>query len=134
MTKPKEDPPLDSSDACMLMHTALRKACDSKITSAAYNLIHLIELKPDRYNPWLLLGELVADKRNAGMKPVTALQQSIVAMSDIFQDRLRKARDSTAETVAVPDNARQWMLVLQCTLECFDKNDLEGMASYLEEG
>jgi hypothetical protein len=31
-------PPLTGSDVCSLMHTALRKACDSSITSSVYNM------------------------------------------------------------------------------------------------
>ena len=51
--KPKND--LTAYDACVFMHTALRKCCDSKATSAAYNLVHVIgHLNlPEALNPWV---------------------------------------------------------------------------------
>ena len=57
---------IDKNDVCIAMHTALRKYCDSDITSAIYNLIHLIhDMKPRKLNAWLILGELVADRLNS---------------------------------------------------------------------
>ncbi len=65
---------LQVEDACMLMHTAMRKICDSKITSCMYNLVHLIcaaNLNED-LDVWLIFGGEVAANINAGMAPTTA--------------------------------------------------------------
>jgi hypothetical protein len=130
MTKPKENPPLEGNDACVLMHTALRKACDSKITSAAYNLIHTIHIEPEKWDPWRMLGALVAKELNAGKKPVPALESAIARLDNVFMDQVVAYRDKEM----VPDDARSMMYALKCTLECFAASDVRGMASYLEEG
>ncbi len=55
---------IEGIDACVCMHTALRKCCDSKITSAAYNLIHIIDIRPEKFDAWRILGNLVAEGMN----------------------------------------------------------------------
>jgi hypothetical protein len=130
MTKSKKNPPLDGTDACQLMHTALRKACDSKITSAASNLIHIIHITPEKWNPWRMLGALVAKELNAGKKPAAALEHAIAKLDDTYMDQVVADRDKEK----IPDGACSTMYALKCTLECFSKDDVKGMASYLEDG
>jgi len=112
----------------MLMHTALRKACDSKITSCVYNLIHLIDIKPQKFDPWRFLGQLVADKLNAGEKPAAALRAAHKEFEDKFLDVFH---DAKKKDEVAPDDVRTWMYALSSAMHCFSKQDWEGMASYL---
>lgn len=121
---------IDGSDACVFMHTALRKACDSKITSCVYNLVHLIDIKPKKFDPWCFLGKLVADRLNGGEKSVQALKAAHHELEDKFLDMIhvdQKMRDQ------VPENTIATMYALSCAMACFDKADWEGMAAYLGE-
>lgn len=123
-----------AEDVCVCMHTALRKCCDSKITSAAYSLIHLIcslGLKPDRFNPWILLGQLVADKLNATppTPPVAALRR-IIASNALETAFYAATRENKKE---LPDGATTAMWALQSTLACFSDTDLDGIVTYLTE-
>jgi hypothetical protein len=122
---------LDYADVCSLMHTALRKCCDSKITSAAYNLVHTIDIKPEMWDPWRLLGKIVARRMNeSGNKPVEALKIGIEHLDDQWQEIAAREWEAHREP---PDNARSTMSVLACILKCFDESDLEGMVSYLDD-
>ncbi len=118
----------------MLMHTALRKVCDSKITSSVYNMVHLVEVKPEKYDPWRYLGQLVADRLNKGEKPVSALKAAHAELEDKFLDLwLEGRRKDYDQPCEPPDDARLWMHALSCAMHCFSPEDWEGMASYLGE-
>lgn len=86
---------MTGSDACVCMHTALRKLCDSRITSAAYNFIHILcdmdELGD--LNPWLVLGEFVAEEINKGRKPYVALTMAAGYLDRKFSEKINIARD-----------------------------------------
>ena len=125
-TKTRE--PITGSDACVMMHTALRKVCDSKITSSVYNMIHLIDVKPERFDTWRLLGQLVADRLAKGEKPVEALRRAHRELENALHERVVAARRGTEEA---PSNATTWLYALSCAMHCFSKEDWEGMASYL---
>lgn len=128
-TRAKKRPPLEAFDVCNFTHTALRKQCDSKITSAAYNLIHLIDVKPSRFDAWLFYGGLVAEKLRAGMAPVLAVRQAAETLDDMFFARvIRPAREKDER---LPDHAQTIMHALYCTFACFSAGDWEGMAAYL---
>jgi hypothetical protein len=119
---------LAPNDACVCMHTALRKCCDSRITSAAYNLIHLIHIEPSKWNAWVMLGRLVVERMEGGKKPAEALQEAIERLEDAFYDQAMKSREAGESE---PDQARSIMYALRCTLECFSPKDIEGMAEFL---
>jgi hypothetical protein len=121
---------MNGNYACMAMHTALRKRCDSKITSAAYNIIHLIDVKPVRFNAWKILGNLVAKRLNQGDKPLVALKSSHAELEAAFFTVIRQATDKTER---IPAEARSSMYALSCTMACFEKKDWEGMSAYLGE-
>jgi hypothetical protein len=133
MKKPKAEKKakskLEWEDACMLMHTALRKCCDSKITSAAYNLIHLIK-DTSEWSAWRMLGELVAEYVDEGEKPTFALTRAIEHLGGVFYERCAAAKQKDED---VPDGARTWLYALLRILECFNEQDVEGMAYYLGE-
>jgi len=130
--KAKTDKPeaMEGNDACMLMHTALRKCCDSKITSSVYNLIHLIDLKPEKYDPWRMLGQLVADRLSKGEDPTLALKAAHAELEDKFLDLWCDDKQKGAN---LPDDARTWLYALSCAMHCFGARDWEGMASFLSE-
>lgn len=129
-SKSKPESKLEGNDACMLMHTALRKSCDTKITSCLYNLIHLVDIKPHKFDPWRFLGQLVADKVNSGEKPVAALKSSHQEFQVKFLDLVQDAREKSE---AVPEDVRMWLYAISCVMHCFSKQDWEGMASYLAD-
>lgn len=125
---------LDASDVNVCLHTALRKFCDSSITSAAYNLIHLIceaNLKP-KHCAWHLLGELVAEQMNAGREPLVSIRSAISNLDDQFFERVTKPRREQGKQ-GDPKSSRLWLHTLQCTLKCFSDGDLQSFVSLLEE-
>lgn len=123
--------PLNGADACIIMHTALRKCCDSKITSAAYHLIQLINIEPPEQNAWRILGNMVAKMINMGLEPLVALRRAVRHLNDEFcREVVKPANQGGPKEV---ENARATMHALQCTLECFDETDLQGMAGYLDD-
>lgn len=133
MTDKPKIPALTPVDACMVMHTALRKCCDSKITSAVYNLVHLIcamNIKPEQLDPWRLLGELVVEQMTNDGAPAVALRRAAKKLTDRYMDRYCEARD---KGLALPSEQLCAMHALACSLACFDDKDWAGMAEYLSE-
>lgn len=128
MTKSKKEP-LEGFDVCMYLHTALRKSCDSSITSAAYNLIHMIDFQPRKFDPWWAYGNIVARLIQNKKKPLEAAKAAVELLDREFCDVRNKARDAGE---GFPDGCMQAMHALKCTLECFDANDWAGFVSYLE--
>jgi hypothetical protein len=128
---------ITGGDACVCMHTALRKACDSKITSAVYNLVHLVDVEPAKYDPWRFLGQLVADRLNEGEKPVEALKNAHAELEDKFlalvlpESWNKSHARERSRNDEPPAEARTWMYALSCAMHCFSKNDWNGMAAYL---
>jgi hypothetical protein len=122
---------LEADDACGLMHTALRKCCDSKITSAAYHLIQMIHVRPEIWDPWILLGKIVAKRINeSGNKPLEALKVAAGHLNEAWLDICDKERTAGREP---PSGARNALYALTCILELFSEEDLVGMSSYLED-
>ena|SRR5271170_3745045 len=118
---------IEGNDACMLMHTALRKCCDSKITSSVYNMVHLVDVKPDKFNPWGFYGRLVADRLNKGEEPEGALKAAHTELEDKFLDFWCEPSKEGDK----PAHARTWLYALSCAMHCFSKRDWEGMAAFL---
>lgn len=128
------DPPrsdLDGSDVCVAIHTALRKVCGSKITSAAYNLIHLIVTPPrlEKLNPWTLLGKSVADRMADGTDPAQALRLAVGGLGDAYYEAL----DTMPSLSADRGNTVAQLHALTCTFQCFTDDDYECAAAYLYE-
>lgn len=124
---------MDGPEACSLIHTALRKCCDSKITSAAYNVIRMIETprRLDGVNPWRLLGTAVAKRLDEGAKPVVALRAAIDHLDDDYYDELEKMPYSERE--GARSKTIDQLHALQCTFQCFSKDDLVGASWFLKE-
>lgn len=124
---------MDGSEACALIHTALRKCCDSKITSAAYNVIRMIETPRhlDRVNPWRLLGKAVAKRLDEDAKPVVALRAAVDHLLDDYYDELDKMPYSERE--GARNKTIDQLHALQCTFQCFSKDDLVGASWFLKE-
>lgn len=141
MTKKKERAPIEGNDVCVMVHTALRKCCDSPITSAAYNLIHLIcgmTFEPDEFDPWRLYGKVVAES----ITPTTSDAQlgllckhGVERLEEAFRQLEEKRRNSSSSgRESAPSNAREALNTLVRVFRCFDRNDWDAMASYLQEG
>lgn len=119
---------IDGGDACVMMHTALRKCCDSHITTAAYNLIHLLDVKPAEVDPWRVFGDSVAYSRNLGMKASDVIQTNIVEFERTFEVAKTK-HERAGQTV--PREAERAFWALYSILRCFHEGDIQGMGEYL---
>ncbi len=133
---------MTGGDACLMMHTALRKCCDSKITSCLYNLVHLVDIRPEKFDPWRIYGGIVADLVNARLPPKVAVKTAHERLRERFNsvmehaERDRQARSIARETslpVEAPREATTWMFAIDCALACFADSDWEAMAEYLGE-
>jgi hypothetical protein len=124
----------DGSDVCVAVHTAMRKLCDSKITSAAYNLIHLIcaaKLKA-KHSPWRLFGAVLAEHLNHDPKVDAAniAKRAANSLDDLYYERIAEPRRKEGKD-AYPEGTRNWLHALQCTLQCFDEDDWAAAVAYL---
>jgi hypothetical protein len=113
----------------VLPHAPRSECCDSPVTSAAYNLVHLIDVKPKRFDAWVLYGQLVVEALQAGTKPADAVSRSATALDNAFFDRVVKPAHD--ENKKLPDQAQTILYALYCTLRCFSDEDFDGMAAYL---
>jgi hypothetical protein len=122
------------NDACVYMHTALRKVCDSPMTTAAYNLIHMLcamEFHPSRLDPWRMFGQLVADRVNKGENPAKAAKAANEQLDDVFSDEFCKVRDEKKERL--DEDCRTAMYTLHSVFRCFNDAEWERMTHYLNE-
>lgn len=126
---------VDGAEACVRMHTALRKICDSKITSAAYNLVHLIaDRQPAEVNGWRIFGNLVAGNLERNLDPPAAVRAALGALDGAYEEAVGRWRAPEKGASRVEgDHARVALLALRCTFQCFDDADLHGVAGYLAE-
>lgn len=133
---------MSGSDACLMMHTALRKCCDSKITSCLYNLVHLVDVRPEKFDPWKIYGLIVADLVNARLPPKDSVKMARERLRERFNsvmehaERDRRDRAIARETsipVEAPREATTWMFAIDCALACFTEPDWEAMSEYLGE-
>jgi len=125
----------EGSDVCVAIHTAMRKLCDSKITSAAYNLIHLIcqaNLKA-KYSPWRLYGDLLAEhlNKNPEVDIANIAMRAANSLDDKYYERIVVPRREKGKE-SYPDGVRNWLHALQCTLQCFNEGDWAATVAYLE--
>lgn len=133
MAKTTKREPITREDACMMMHTALRKCCDSKPTSVMYNAIHLIcalEIKPRNLDPWLVFGELVAEIVNTSRTRIVGgdVKDAANKLDDAWWERNKKRKERDRPS---PDNAQPSMYMMTSVFRMFDANDWDGMAAYL---
>lgn len=127
-------PKMEGADACMLMHTALRKLCDSHITSALYNFIHMLEVKPAELDPWRIYGQLVADRITAGSRPDHAVTDAMEKFEDKMEEARKTWRDSgTAGRREIPSEIHHSFYTLFCIFRCFEKSDWAAMSGFLLE-
>lgn len=133
---------ITGADASLMMHTALRKCCDSKITSCLYNLVHLVDVRPDKFDPWRIYGAIVADLVNARLPPKDSVKLAHERFRERFisvieyAERDRQARSIARETSIPPEAPREamtWMYAIDCALACFAESDWAAMAEYLGE-
>ena len=123
---------MTGGNACISMHTALRKVCDSHITSAAYNFITLIDVKPIALDPWRIFGRLVAQKivQDPKRLPTLILQEAHREL----EDELHRVVDSHLKINSTqPKNLTLIFNTLNCIFKCFTQADWDCMAAYLSE-
>lgn len=128
-----------------MIHTALRKMCDSKATTAAYNFIHLIGRVislPEEFDPWRFFGDAAAMHINSGMDPEKAITillntETRLCLEDRFRDHLTKHRQkvtkSDGNVAAEPSYATTTLNTLSSIFELFTKEDIKAMSHYLYE-
>lgn len=117
--KDKPVPELPWEECGAAMHTALRKVCDSKITSLAYNVVRLVDAG------WSAYARLVAAELAAGSQPVAAAKTA-AAKLDHLDERQEGNEWLTKE------KARSEQMALVCTFALFTPIDWECFAAYLE--
>lgn len=133
MTTEPVSEPLRGLDACIAMHTALRKCCDGPATSAAYNLIHLFGgLSYDEaVCPWRHYGEEVAALVNRGVACDRACFEAADMLTHSWHEKVSKPRKDAGQRI--DDNAVTACHALKASFRLFDDADWRGMASYLDE-
>lgn len=131
---------IGGNDACVLMHTALRKLADSPATSAFYNAVQILpEIKPRALNPWLILGEMVADAldENPGWEVSHiagfldgASSHRVGRLEKVFFERLTEHRRAGKNE---PAHATSALYLLLSLFRLFKPSDFAAMAGYLKE-
>ena len=117
-TKQQEPTPEQIEEMGGNLHTALRKCCESSPTSAAWNIIHVLDQKTWRS----FLAAMVGSKTGADLK-----------------DRFETWADKTAWTIEAAlskeekHEARSISVTFRCILHCFTDDDWNGFAGFLEE-
>ena len=111
--KNKHKLPFQAEDMGALLHTALRKECSSKITSAAYNLV--VVIPKDDWMAYLVpLHEAMASKKIKSVGELVALARMV------NRDKFEYI-------------ANQFRACLYCIFELFTDDDWAGMLSYVSE-
>lgn len=127
---------LDGSDVCVSIHTALRKCCDSKTTTAAYNLIHLItgaeESLVNYLNPWLMFGDRVAYWLAAQMSPKEAWGHAIEELDERWRDKLLE-RMSKGMSPSDYSREKTYLYTLLPLFQSFSEREIEGAVTFLHE-
>lgn len=103
------------------LHTALRKACDSNPTSAAWNCINMLKAKPWK----LYLKHVIAGFEDFENPGPPAKEYEI---RKEWVDKLREVSLSWE-----PYREGSEAMTLFCIFECFSKNDWHGFASWLPD-
>lgn len=119
---------MSGNDACIAMHAALRKCCDSPQTSALYNIVHVIQVRP-RYCPWRLFGSLVAAglaDRKGPIPPMDVVKDSVGKLEDAWLEIVRQD-----DRALVPDDARPALYAILSIMKLMTEDDWGGMASFL---
>lgn len=125
---------MTGDDVCVLMHTALRKACDSKPTTAAYLLIHMIENRTGHVNPWPLLGKMLAEQIAEDHDPELVLVQIIGdgrSNSPWEREWTRMEDLATGDHRLRSDEYRRWLDATISVFALFSAEDWRGMVEFL---
>jgi hypothetical protein len=106
----KETPPADEYG--MLMHTALRKLCDSQPTSIAWNIIHLVPVT------WTSFSDAVAEAEARDGRDVMEVYKTW------NEDLMTRARGG---------DSLYAIQIFRMAFDSFGWDDWNGMAAYLSE-
>lgn len=113
------------SDLGMALHTALRKACDSKATSAAWNLIEILN------EPWSIYLDLLLKELKEAKRPsLSDLREFTLDLWHPFGEIDQIVRDDRGSAAR---KDRRLITALGCVFEMFDDVDWHGYGSYLDE-
>lgn len=107
-----------TSDLGIALHTALRKCCDSSPTSAAWNLINVLE------EPWKDLLKVIRE----GFKGFKFDRKSTKSKNDQLAAHLKLVVTRQWE----PWGKGYVAVALHCVFETFSANDWYGFASFLD--
>ncbi len=121
MKSKKKDPSTPTAEqiedmGCNL-HTALRKCCDSPITSAAWNIVHVMPQEAWRS----FLAAMVGSKTGADLK---------IRFHAWYEGTAQDVESSLSK--ADRHNDRSIAVTFRCILRVFDDDDWDGMAGFLE--
>ena len=131
----KNHPPMDASDACMAMHTALRKLADSPTSSNAYQVISMVcdlKVTPRALHPWLLFGRLVAAESKPDGRALRRIGLSLEETHWHVCESWAKSKNGR-DPRGVRDAGHQALWALHCAFRLLTEDDWVAMAGYLEE-
>ena len=134
-TKPKSHAPMSAADACMAMHTALRKLADSPTSSNAYQVISMVSeltITPRALHPWLFFGGLVAAEVRKDGKVLRRIALDLDETHWHACESWAKARLSRDKR-DVRGASHQALWGLLCAFRLLTEIDWEAMSGFLEE-
>ncbi len=114
--------PYNESDFAVMVHTALRKACDSTITSIAYNMIHATN------GPWGAFVSLVYSQFNWS-RP----EESFAERVDELSEWLPTTNELKEVGHELTGEERSMLIALILTFKLFDGDDWKGACAYLKD-
>lgn len=105
--------------ACEALHTALRKCCDSPITSVAWNVIHMLG-----DSDWADYGRAVVERLHG--KTFATKREVVAELVKITEEHGPANAPGIYRWIMQPSRA-----ALKCTLDLFSADDWLGFASFL---
>lgn len=108
-------------DASLMMHAALRKCCDSKISSALYNFIYLQDNLSNELHPWIVFANQIA------MRIISNNNDSrIEVFHDIISEDYELMNGFSQKSPGLYIHN-----TLFCILHCFNNDDIINMLAYI---
>lgn len=133
--KPAQSELVTGLDACICIHAALRKCCHSPASNALYHLIQIIDVKPEKFDPWRLYGILVAE-RLAHPNPVFKKDPRSKLAEDALQTAAGRLEDELVHRTKdcpedAPDSGNPALQAIIALFQLLTAEDWAGMAAFL---
>ena len=135
-------PPLGGNDACVALHAALRKVCDSEATTVLYQIVHLVcalRIRPESLDPWRIVGRLVAESLNEAhargeriINPYISVTLAFEKLEDVWWSSAKKRREKSGRD-SEPENAREALYAFTRCFRLLTPEDRIAMAEYLRD-